>query len=130
MYKTATIADVMTRGTHTIGHDRPVTEAEARMREYGVRHLPVLDGGVIVGIVSERDVAMVEALRGVDPKTTPIEEAMASAPYCVGPKTALTEVLTHMIEHKYGSAVVTEHDRVLGIFTTIDALRLLRSTLQ
>jgi acetoin utilization protein AcuB len=95
------------------------------MRSYGIRHLPVLDGGKLAGVLSQRDALLVETLRDVDPANTPVEDAMSTDVYVVGPDTPLHEVATAMIEHKYGCAVVVEGNRVVGIFTTIDALRAL-----
>jgi acetoin utilization protein AcuB len=47
----------------------------------------------------------------------------------VGPRTSLAKVAATMAEHKYGSAVVMEKNRVVGMFTTVDALRALAETL-
>ena len=46
------------------------------MRDHGVRHLPVLDGGQIVGMLSQRDLLLVEAMPGVNPTEVRVEEAI------------------------------------------------------
>lgn len=117
----------MTPTPHSVGREQPLSLAHERMREYGVRHLPVLDGGKLAGILSQRDALLVETLREVDPATTPVEEAMSTDVYVVAPNTPLKEVAKAMADHKYGCAVVVEGNHVLGIFTTIDALRALVS---
>lgn len=99
--------------------------AHALMREHRIRHLPVLDGGVLVGILSERDLHLVESVAGTDPKTTLVEEAMTPEPFAVEVDATLHGVVEQMVAHKYGCAVVTERGHVAGIFTTIDALRAL-----
>ena len=95
--------------------------AHRMMREHRVRHLPVLRGAKIVGLISDRDLNFVETLKDVDPKKVLVSEAMSSSPYVVSPDSPLDQVVAEMAEHKYGSAVVVQHDKVVGIFTTVDA---------
>ena len=52
---------------------------------------------------------------------------MTSRPYCCTPSTRVSEVSRVMERNRYGCAVVIEDDAVVGIFTTIDALRILRA---
>jgi acetoin utilization protein AcuB len=117
----------MTPSPHTIGRDQPLASALALMTRLGVRHLPVLDAGVLVGIVSDRDLRFAETIPGVDPKKTLVEDAMTPEPYAVAADATLRDVVEEMIAHKYGCAVVMERAAVVGIFTTIDALRALLS---
>jgi len=113
----------MTTSPHTIGEDQPMAVAHRMMREHKIRHLPVLRGAKIVGLVSDRDLHMVETLKDVDPRTVLVSEAMSQEPYVVSPDAALDEVVSTMARGKLGSAVVTQHDKVVGIFTTVDACR-------
>ncbi|HEY0466652.1 MAG TPA: CBS domain-containing protein [Polyangiaceae bacterium] len=113
----------MTTSPHTIGEDQPMAVAHRMMREHKIRNLPVLRGAKIVGLVSDRDLNMVETLTDVDPRKVLVSEAMAQDPYLVSPDAALDEVVLTMAQNKYGSAVVTQHERVVGIFTTVDACR-------
>lgn len=119
-----TISEIMSPLTHSIGDEQPLVEAEHRMHQFQIRHLPVLRGGRLVGIVSDRDLAMVESLPNVDPNTVTVREAMTSEPYAVPPGASLKAVLREMADHKYGTAVVVEGERPVGIVTTTDALRL------
>jgi len=113
----------MTTSPHTIGDDQPMSVAHRLMREHRIRHLPVLRGSKIVGLVSDRDLNMVETLKDVDPQTVLVGEAMTQDPYQVSPDAALDEVVSTMAESKYGSAIVTQNGKVVGIFTTVDACR-------
>jgi acetoin utilization protein AcuB len=72
----------------------------------------------------------VETLRDVDPRKVLVSEAMSQDPYLVSPEAGLDEVVSTMASKKYGSAVVTQHDKVVGIFTTIDACRAFSDLLQ
>jgi acetoin utilization protein AcuB len=119
------IRNFMTPGPHSIGRDQPLSVAQDRMRILGVRHLPVLEGGKLVGILSQRDVLFVETLRDVEPSQVTVEDAMTSDVYVIEPNTALVEVAEAMAEHKYGCAVVMDEGHLAGIFTTVDALRVL-----
>jgi acetoin utilization protein AcuB len=118
-----TVQKYMTTCPHTIGEDQPMALAHRMMREHHIRHLPVLRGARIVGVVSDRDLHMVETLRDVDPNKVLVSEAMSQEPYLVSPDAQLDEVVAAMANNKYGSAVVTQHDKVVGIFTTVDACR-------
>jgi len=124
------ILKYMTTSPHTIGDDQPMSVAHRMMREHKIRHLPVLHGAKIVGLVSDRDLNMVETLKDVDPRKVLVSEAMSQDPYLVSPEAALDEVVATMAQGKLGSAVVTQHDKVVGIFTTVDACRAFSDLLQ
>ena len=109
---------------------RTLWDAHQLMRERGVRHLPVVDDGRLVGIVSQRDLYLLETLRGVDIATETVDEAMTADPYTVDPTTSVAEVAHTMAEHRYGSAVVVDRGEVVGVFTTTDALRALAGLIQ
>jgi acetoin utilization protein AcuB len=120
----------MTTTPHSIGSEQTLARAAAVMREHDIRHLPVLHGGALVGMLTERDIRLVEALSGVDPKSVLVDDAMSSSVYSVAPETPLDEVVLTMAEHKYGSAVVMHGSKVVGIFTTVDACRALGELLR
>jgi len=50
-----TIQKYMTRALHTIGQEQTLDVAHTVMRQHGIRHLPVLEGGKLVGLLSQRD---------------------------------------------------------------------------
>jgi acetoin utilization protein AcuB len=126
---THVVDDFMTRSVHTIGAQSPLTEAHRIMNEHAIRHLPVLEGGKLRGVVSMRDLHLIETLKGVEPQEVAVEEAMAQEAYTVPPGTPLLEVARTMAMHKYGSAVIARDGKVEGIFTTIDALKALEELL-
>lgn len=116
-----TVQKYMTASPHTVGEDQPMAVAHRMMRQHHIRHLPVLRGSKIVGVVSDRDLNFVETLKDVDPKKVLVSEAMSVSAYVVSPDSPLDEVVSAMAEHKYGSAIVVQNDKVVGIFTTVDA---------
>lgn len=112
----------------TIGQEQTIATAEALLSKHRFRHLPVLHGGALVGVISDRDVAL--ATRWASAEAT-VEEAMSPEPYTVHPDADLAEVAEHMASHRLGSAVVVDATgHVVGIFTTVDAMRALGDCLR
>jgi acetoin utilization protein AcuB len=115
------IKKYMTADVQTIGDEQPMAVAHRLMREQHIRHLPVLRQGRLVGILSDRDLRLVETLQDVDPTKVTVSEAMTPDPYVVSPDAELDEVVSTMAAKKYGSAVISDNGKVVGIFTTVDA---------
>jgi CBS domain-containing protein len=120
-----TVRDYMTPAPHTIGEDQPLAVAHEAMQKYGIRHLPVLAAGRLVGLVSLDDLHLIETIRDVEAASVPVEDAMSTSVYAVTPDAQLDEVARAMAERRIGSAVVMEGRAVVGVFTTVDALRAL-----
>ncbi len=119
----------MSTSPHTLGKEQTVSKAMQMMKEHGFRHLPVLDAGKLIGIVSDRDLKLYQSLRGADPENDPIEQVLDRDVFTVRADSPLDNVASEMAEKKFGSAVVLDHDKVVGIFTTVDALRALAELL-
>ena len=101
----------------------PLSEAMALLQEHNVRHLPVLEGEAPVGILSERDLAMVTSLMPDAWEDVPTAEAMTPHPYTVTADTPVNVVAHSMAEHRYGAVLVTdEQGKLIGLFTTTDAM--------
>lgn len=110
----------MTTTPHTVGSDQTLQHAHVLMNEHNIRHLPVLRGGQVVGMLSERDLALIEVFKDVDPRALTIDEAMSTGVYQVVPDAPLDVVAAEMASKKYGSAVVVQNRKVVGILTTVD----------
>ena len=123
------IQKYMTTTPHTIGSDQTIAKASALMSEHRIRHLPVLHGGQLLGVLSDRDIKLIESFPGVDASKLKVEEAMTEQPYTVTPDMPLDEVVSTMAEKKYGSAVIVQNHKVVGIFTTVDACQALAELL-
>ena len=123
------IQKFMTTNPHTINADMSLVEAKKMMADLHVRHLPVLHAGKVVGVISERDVALLMALNGVDAHKTNVEQAMTEMPYITTPESPLDQVAMEMSEKRYGSAIVMQNQKVVGIFTAVDGLRALAELL-
>jgi acetoin utilization protein AcuB len=121
----------MTHQPWTTSSRTSLAEAQQIMHAKQIRHLPVVDDGKLVGIVSERDIHLLRAIAGVSLHETRVVEAMTEPVYAVAPGALLDEVVANMSERKYGSTlVIDDRGAVLGIFTTVDACRALTEVLQ
>lgn len=120
-----TVDQHMTVSPIVIGMERTLADAHRIMRDHGIRHLPVVDAGRLVGVVSQRDLYLAETVKGVDPATDAVREAMSTEPYAVPPDAPLDEVAATMAERKLGSAIIVDRGSVIGLFSTVDALRAL-----
>ena len=110
----------------------------ATMMEADVRHLPVGANGMLVGIVSDRDLRRsLDVIPGpargglVNALERPISELMSSDVISVNAETEMVEVIDLMLDHKIGAIPVVEGDslKVVGIISYIDVLRAARPRL-
>lgn len=125
-----TVSEHMTPSPHSIGDEQTLATAKEWMHKYGVRHLPVLHGGTLVGVLSERDITLVESLETVDPHRVRVEETMTEEVFVVAPDTPLDAVASDMAKRRLGSVLVVDEGHVVGIFTTVDACRALVTLLR
>ncbi len=117
------IQDWMTRQPASVTADCPINIALGRMETAGVRHLLVVDGDRLVGIVSNRDVRRL--LR--DPAhparlSDPVARIMTEGPVTVAPETPVAVAARVLLEAKIGALPVRDGEAIVGIFTTADAL--------
>lgn len=119
------IADYMTNFPISIDAEAVLADADNLMRANGFRHLPVLRDGELIGILSDRDIKLARSLPGVSSDTTRVGQVVRGELYTVSPETPLHEASKAMAEKRIGSAVVVEDEKLVGIFTTTDALNAL-----
>jgi acetoin utilization protein AcuB len=119
------VSQYMTRSPHTIGRDQTLARAHELMNEYRIRHLPVLDGGQLVGMLSQRDLYFVETLDTTPASEIKVDEAMTQDVFEVAQDATLAQVADVMLRKKHGCAVVIDGSKVIGVFSTTDALRAL-----
>ncbi len=108
----------------TVDPNSTIQQVDQMMREHGIRHVPVVEKTIPVGIVSDRDIKM--AKRYKDWFDIKIKEIMVSDLFSVSPETNIDVVALEMSERKIGSALVQDNDgSIIGIFTSTDALNAL-----
>jgi acetoin utilization protein AcuB len=122
-----TIKLVMTPFPHSVDIDDPVTRAEEIMREHDVRHVPVEEGGKLVGVATHRDTVRLvnPALDEHSRQRIRVRQVYTPNPYVVDLNAPLDRVLLEMAERHIGSALVVRKDKLVGIFTVTDACRVL-----
>jgi acetoin utilization protein AcuB len=121
------VSKYMSPGPHTIGREQSLSAAKQLMHKSRVRHLPVLHGGKLVGVISERELDVIGALPGS--KQLSVEDAMVPDVYVTSQDTELATVVSDMARLKVGSAIVVKGDDVVGVFTAVDGLRALAELL-
>lgn len=114
-----TVAEIMVRPVLTAAPDTPVEVARRLLQEARARHLPVLDGELLVGIVSDRD------LRAVPNGTVPLREVMTSPVFVLSPDTSVRRAARLFRERRFGAMPVLEGRELVGIVSVVDVLRVL-----
>jgi CBS domain-containing protein len=128
-----TAANVMTTQLVTLSPGENLDLAEDIMHVGRIRHMPVVEGKRLVGIVSVRDLLAASLSQAMDFEPTQrrtflrsvtADEAMTQHPLTVSPDTPLAEVATRMCEQKIGCMpVVDDDENLLGLVTETDLVR-------
>ena len=124
------VKDSMTREVVTLSPQTTAGEALALCRERRIRHLPVLDGGRLVGIVSYRDLRSATPALG-DPARAEalgrllVRDVMAREVATIRPDDPIEEAANAMREKKIGCLPVVEDGALLGIVTSSDVMEAL-----
>lgn len=123
------VSRFMTREPYRIASTASLENARELMTAHGIRHLPVMESGKLLGLVSQNDLRIVQAVPGVDLENIDVSRVLTS-PTCVWGETSLDEVAEIMAKEKTDCVVVLGGHGVQGIFTSSDALRALGDILQ
>jgi CBS domain-containing protein len=111
----------MTRDIIVVSPVVSLKAAQRLMNRMNIRHLPVVEHGRLIGILSDRD--LLKHRDEVDPRTC--REVMTPAPVTCSPDTPVGRVAAMMIEHKIDSIPVVASDKLVGLVTSTDLLELL-----
>ena len=132
------VKDWMVPRPATIGPKASVAEAEELMDGRRIRHLPVLDGDCLVGMITDRDVRLASMPRPRKAVSQPdallrlvrVEQVMTPDPATASPDMSVAVAARLMLEHRYGGLPVVEGGRLVGIITQGDLLKALMDLLQ
>ncbi|GMR21952.1 MAG: hypothetical protein BMS9Abin37_0275 [Acidobacteriota bacterium] len=128
------LGEYMTRDPITVSEDTSMKEAMLLLRTHHIRHLPVTKGKILVGLVSDRDIrrASPSLLSGIGKndyeqvlEDTSVGRIMTREPFTVTETTPLADAVSVLVEKKFGSLPVVDGGELVGIFTEIDALKIL-----
>ena len=125
------ISELMTPLPITVHSTTLVKDAKRKMYDHQIRHLPVVDGGKLVGIVSDRDIKLAQSVTS-DPEfdRSAIGDVLVSDVFSCEPNTPAYEVLDFLVQNHIGSAVIEDAGKVIGIFTLTDACAALADKLR
>jgi CBS-domain-containing membrane protein len=127
-----TVREMMTTTIATLGRNDTLDLADDLMSMGRIRHLPVLDEGRVVGVVSQRDLfrsALAVALgygeraQKLLLKTITVKRVMSEPAISIAPEATVTQATRVMLEHKIGCLPVVEGQTLVGIVTETDILR-------
>jgi len=136
-----TARELMTENPATLTAQATIAEAWDLMRELEIRHVPVIQGGALVGMLSDRDLArvgigsllMAEGAGGAGQDLgTSIGGLMSTDVIVVQPETELSDVIDLLVESRVGALPVVDPDTraVVGIVSYIDVLRAIQDQLE
>ncbi len=124
----------MTTKVETVGRNDELTIADDIMKMKRIRHLPVLEEGRLVGMLTQRDLfhaALSTALNFGEKaqkeflKTVVVKEVMTDEVRTIGPEADVKEAARLLIEHKIGCLPVVEKGKLVGIVSETDLLRVI-----
>lgn len=131
MKKNEPISSIMTREVITLSLKDTLYSAEKRMKVNHIRHMPVVDGEKLIGLISLSDlqrVSFIDAYSREGTEDTPvynmlsIRDLMIKNPLTATPKTTILEVSKLLASKEFHSLPVVEDDKLVGIITTTDLL--------
>lgn len=132
------VANCMTADVFALPPGASMREAVELLRRRHIRHIPVVDGHTLVGIVTDRDLrrASPSLLSGIAESEydavldrTPLSKIMTREPLTTTPESDVSGAVRVLVERKVGGLPVVHNGRVVGIFTSSDALKVLLEVL-
>lgn len=133
------VSEIMQRNVSVVTPEASLRDASELMHSSDIRHLPVVEGGQVVGIISDRDLRCYLAeMYLAQPETTPaaarktitVRQVMQAKPITVEPESELLEVIDCMLDFKIGAVLVTDTEgRLRGVVSYEDVIRVARDLL-
>ena len=124
MEKIPPVESVMTSFVLSVEIDESVRAAEDIMIDHEVRHLAVTDSEMLVGVLSDRDIAFMSNQGDSDlSDRLRVRDVCSLDVYTVERGEPLDRVLSEMADRHIGSAIVTDGGKIAGVFTATDACR-------
>lgn len=126
MKKIPTLTTAMTPFPYSIELSASFDEASELMGRHNVRHLPVTENHQVVGMITDRDMTSamhVHSRAGAAAGDLCVRDLYIADPYVVSVDEPLDNVLLTMAERHIGSVIVTKAEKLVGMFTSVDACR-------
>lgn len=133
MKKREPVSHIMSKQVEVIHPHQNLYEAREKMDQAGIRHLPVVDGPNIIGIVSRTDVMRAsyglnrdqEAANKKALQLISVRDAMSPDPVTVADDTPIREVAEMLAEQDFSAVPVTHAGQLAGMVSTSDLIRFL-----
>ena len=126
MTEAKTVADIMTRRVIFLREEDNLSRIVEGMEHFGLRHLPVLDGDRLVGMVTHRDMLKILTSARRHDDSTFVASVMTRDPIAVRPDTTISEAARILLKARFGCLpVVNEDGNVIGIVTEHDFVKVL-----
>jgi acetoin utilization protein AcuB len=124
------VRDRMAREVVTVETGTTAAEALALCRKHGIRHLPVLEGGWLIGVISDRDLRSATPALGDPSRAEALErirvgDEMLRDVVTARPEDPVEDAAAAMYEGKFGCLPVVDGDDLVGIVTSSDVMRAL-----
>lgn len=115
------VMGLMTRDVSSIGPHESIRVAAERLAENETGALPVcLSGGRLLGVVTDRDIALRVVAQGEDAETMTVGDAIAGEPVIVDVEASLGDAMAQMARNRVRRVCVTEHGRLVGVLGQSD----------
>ena len=115
------VREVMTDSPRCVTPETPVSEAAQLMESEDIGSLPILDGGQLAGVVTDRDIVIRAIAKGKDPRGMPVREIASRELVTVYAEDDLSNALKMMATQQVRRLpVVDEDNRLVGILSQAD----------
>lgn len=116
----ATVREMMTGDPESVESDASAQDAAKTMRKLNVGAVPVIAGGRVQGIVTDRDIAVRVIAENRSPAKVKVSEIATSDPVCVSPETEMSKASALMAQHQIRRLPVVEDGRLVGMLSLGD----------
>jgi CBS domain-containing protein len=114
------VREVMTAAPETVDLDAAIRDAASLMSRSDIGNVIVEEGGLIRGIVTDRDIAIRVVAEGGDPATMTVSQVMTPFPATIPPTASVHEAVQLMREHDVRRLPVVEAGRPIGVVALAD----------
>ena len=115
----ATVREAMTASPRSIESGESVVQAARMMANENVGSLPVVDGGALVGMVTDRDLVVQVLAKDLDPGKVTVSEVASENPVVTGPEDSLDSALQRMAQEQVRRLPVVEDGRLVGVLSRV-----------
>ncbi len=118
------VRDIMRSPALSVSGDTTLEDAYRTMQARGIRHLPVLEGGALVGVVTDRDLRLATSALAPAPfpPNSRVSEIMSRSPLTADASDPVEDAARTMRERKIGCLPILEDGRLIGIITGLDLM--------